>query len=207
MPEAFAGVPVMHQQGFGGGGQGGGGGFGGQGGQGGGQGQGTGGGFGGGGGGGGFGGGGGGFGGGQFNIPAGRIGRIKVNTVCLEFGKEDPAPFRSYTVIPLEKFTSNPAVIETCKMLARGEIEQHVAQAAAWYLANGVSFEQMLTLNRVQLSNGYFERYFHPNHITTAQRVVVEVNERTKDQTPPSAKPDQFVSPGDAQNTSLRGRN
>lgn len=210
MPEAFAGVPVMHQFGAGGAGGGGqGGGFGGQGGggQGGGQSQGAGGGFGGGGGGGGFGGqGGGGFGGGQFNIPAGRIGRIKVNTVCLEFGKEDPAPFRTYTVIPIEKFTTNQAVIETCKMLARGEIDQHVAQAAAWHLANGVSWEQMLVLNRVQLSSGYFERYFHPNHLVVAQRVTVEAVERAKAAEETKGEKKEFVSPGDAQSISLDSR-
>jgi hypothetical protein len=204
MPEAFAGVPVMHQI-LGGGQMGGGGGFGGQGGGGfggGGGGQGTGGGFGGGGGGGGFGGqGGGGFGGGQFNIPAGRIGRIKVNTVCLEFGKEDPAPFRTYTVIPLEKFTNNPAVIETCKMLARGEIDQPVAQATAWHLANGLTWDQLLVLNKVELSNGYFERYFHPNHLTVAQRVTAEAVSRTKDMEVQSPQR-TFVSPGDIETSS-----
>lgn len=202
MPEAFAGVPVMHQimggGGAGGGGLGGGGFGGGQ--QGGGQAQGTGGGFGGGQGGGGFGGGqgGGGFGGGQFNIPAGRIGRIKVNTVCLEFGKEDPAPFRTYTVIPIEKFTNNQALIETCKMLARGEIDQHVAQATAWHIANGLTWEQLLVLNKVELSSGYFERYFHPNHVAMAQRVTVEAVERAKNAE--TSEPSRtFVSPGDAE--------
>jgi hypothetical protein len=197
MPEAFAAVPVMHQVGggaIGGGGLGGGGG--GLGGGQGGQSQGAGGGFGGGGGGGGFGGGGGGFGGGQFNIPAGKVGRIKVNTVCLEFGKEDPAPFRTYTVIPIDKFTNNQAVIETCKMLARGEIDQHVAQATAWHLANGLTWDQMLVLNRVELSNGYFERYFHPNHLLAAQRVSVEATERAKAAETNSAEP-EIVSPGD----------
>jgi hypothetical protein len=209
MPEAFAGVPVMHQfaAGGGGGGLGGGGGGlgGGAGGQGG-QGQGTGGGFGGGQGGGGFGGGqgGGGFGGGQFNIPPGRIGRIKVNTVCLEYGKPDPAPFRTYTVIPLEKFTTDQSVIETCKMLARGEIDQHVAQAAAWNLANGLSWQEMLVLNRVQLSNGYYERYFHPNHLVVAQRVTVEAVERAKKVEETKGQKKDFVSPGDQKSVSLR---
>ena len=210
LPEAFAVVPVMFLQGgFGAGGAGGGGGGlggggGGQGGQG--QSQGGGGGFGGGQGGGGQGGGGGGFGGGQFNIPAGRIGRIKVNTVCLEFGKEDPAPFRSYTVIPIEKFTTNQAVIETCKMLARGEIDQHVAQATAWHLANGLSWDRMLVLNRVELSNGYFERYFHPNHLLTAQRVTVEAVERVKSASESKGEKKEYVSPGESQSVSVEDR-
>lgn len=197
LPEAFAGVPVMHQiGGIGGGGLGGGGG--GLGGGGGGQSQGAGGGFGGGGG----GQGGGGFGGGQFNVPAGRVGRIKVNTVCLEFGKEEPAPFRSYTVIPIEKFTDNQAVIETCKMLGRGDIDQRTAQAAAWHLANGLTWDQLLVLNKVQLSNGYFERYFHRDHLVAAQRVASEATARAQLANPSENEDKEFVSPGDAQSIS-----
>ena len=204
MPEAFATVPVMYQIGGRGGG-GGAGGFGGQGGGGGGnnqQNQGTGGGFGGGGGGGGFGGqggGGGGFGGGAFNIPAGKIGRVKVNTVCLDFGKEDPAPFRSYKVVPIEQYVSDPAVIETCKMMARGEVAQPVAQATAWHLRNGLTFQQMLVLNRVEHTGGYFERYFQPNAVRMAYQLTTYLKQQL--QNAPSKQ--SFVSPGEKKVSAL----
>ena len=189
LPPAFAAVPVM-KQGFGGPGGGnfggGGGNFGGQGqtGFGGGGNQGVGGGFGGGGfgggglGGGGFGGGGGP--GGVFNIPAGKVGKVKVNTVCLEHGKKDPRPRLKYKVVPIEKFTDKVEVAETLKMLAGGEINQHVAQAAAWNMMDGLSWRELLVKNRIELSNGYFERFFHPQHIAIAQKVVLESNKRAE---------------------------
>lgn len=192
MPPAFAAVPVMAQfGGQGGGGLGGGGGgqFGGQGGGGFGTGggQGLGGGFGGGGGGlggggGGFGGGGGGFGGGGggggpagggiFNIPPGRVGKVNIATVCLEHGKPDPRPAMTYEIKPLSALSTDPRVEKICRLLATGQIDQHVAQAAAWNVANGLTWEFMLTKNRVERMDGTFERYFSPDHLLAAQRVV-----------------------------------
>ena len=199
MPAAFAAVPVLKQAGFGGGNQfgGGGGQFGGGGGFGGGGNQGVGGGFGGGGfggggfggggfGGGGFGGGGGGFGGGAggpggvFNIPPGLKGKVKVNTVCLEHGKKDPAPRMPYKIVPITEFTDNQEVVETIKLLANGRINQLTAQAAAWNQMDGLSWQELLVLDRIRLSNGYFERYFHPQHLRLAQEVVAFAEDRVE---------------------------
>ena len=186
MPEAFAGVPVLAQRGGGGGGGGRGGGLGGGGGAGGGGGgnQGTGGGFGGGGGGGGFGGGGGGrgggggLGGGVFNIPVGKVGKVKVTTVCLEHGKPDPKPNVEYTIIPIKEFVTNDAAIEVCRMIGSGEIGQTTAQAAVWNMLNGLTWQQLVELNRVELSNGYYERFFHENDLLVAQQLVAEAQDR-----------------------------
>jgi len=189
MPAAFSAVPVMRQGGVGLGGGGGGlggggGGFGGggnQGGFGGGQGgggQGVGGGFGGGGGGGQFGGGqgggqfGGGGGGGVFNIPPGRVGKVSVNTVCLEEGKPDPKSQMKYRIQPLSDLNSDPKIFEMVRMMATGEISQPVAQAAAWNTANHLSWQELLVKNRIERMDGSYERYFHPNHLRIAQQVV-----------------------------------
>ena len=207
LPPAFAAVPVLGQigGGFGGGGAGrggGGGGFGGgRGGGGGGLGgggqQGTGGGFGGGGGGGGFGGGGrGGGGGGRggggvFNIPPGRTGKVAINTFCLEHGKPDPEPRMDYVVRPLSVLSSDPKVLEVCQMLANDEITQPVAQAAGWNIANELSWEFLLNKNRVELSTGYYERYFSPGQLELAFRVVEVATERADARTvkEPAQKP------------------
>ena len=192
MPNAFAAVPVLGQGfagggggrgGAGGGRGGGGGGFGGGGGIGGGQG--TGGGFGGGGGGGGFGGGGGGRGGGGggrgggvFNIPPGRTGKVAINTFCLEHGKPDPQARMDYVVKPLSVLSNDPKVLEVCQMLANDEITQPVAQAAGWNIANNLTWEFMLNKNRVELSTGYYERYFNQGQLEIAFRVVEVAGER-----------------------------
>lgn len=197
MPPAFSAVPVMRQGvgapgiggggGFGGGQGGGGFGGGGFGGGGGGN-QGVGGGFGGGQGGGGFGGGGGGGGfggggqggggGGFFNIPPGRVGKAALKTFCLEEGKPDPRSRIEYKIQPLSELNSDPKVFEMCRMLANDEITQPVAQAAAWNVANGLSWQQLLVKNRVERMDGSFERYFHPQHLRIAHQVTVAAAQR-----------------------------
>ena len=195
MPSAFSAVPVMRQApggpmgggggGFGGGGMGGGGMGGGM--MGGGGNKGVGGGMGGGMGGGGFGGGGmggggmqGGGGGGFFNIPPGRVGKAAVKTVCLEEGKPDPKTRIEYKIQPLAELNSDPRIYEMCRMLATDEIAQPVAQAAAWNVANGLSWQELLVKNRVELMDGSFERYFHPQHIRIAQQVTVASAQRAE---------------------------
>ena len=172
LPDAFAGVPVLAQLGGGGFG-GGGGGLGGGGG--GGQGVGGGGGgFGGGGQGGGGGGFGGGGGGGVFNVGPEKIRKIKVVTVCLEHGKTEPNPRMEYEIRPIETFTENPEVIALCKLVGTGRIDQHSAQAAAWHLANGMSWRELASKIGKKHLNGGVEPYFTMRQINYGMRLVGE---------------------------------
>jgi hypothetical protein len=195
MPQAFAGVPILAQFGGNGGGVGGGGfgggggGLGGGGGIGGGGGQGFGGGVGGGAGGGGLGGGGGGLGGGGgggglgggvFNIPPGKRGRMQVATVCLEFHKEDPRPSMKYEIRPITAISTDPVIVEICKMLANDEISQQVAQAAAWHRTDNLSWDDLLNHDRIRLSNGYYEKFFAPEHVFWAREVVAAGTRRAQ---------------------------
>lgn len=207
VPATFSAVPVMRQFGGGGGGRGGGLGGGGGGQQGGIQ-QGIGGGGGGGRGGGGLGGGGagrggGGGGGGVFNIPAGKSGKLKIKTVCLEHGKPDPRSSIEYRLQPLENLTDDPKVAETIRMLAEDEITQNVAQATTWHLTDGLSFEGMLTMNRVERMGGYFERFFSVDELKFAVKVLAEAGRRAelraemedeKEVVPPSSETEMFTS-------------
>jgi hypothetical protein len=201
LPDAFAGVPVAAQfgggGGLGGGGLGGGGlGGGGLGGGGGGN-QGLGGGFGGGGGGLGGGGGGGGFGGGGggggfFNVAPEKVGKVKVTAVCLEHGKDDPNPRVPYELRPIESFTKDQKVIEVVKMLGRGEIDQHSAQAAAWHLANGMSWKELAAKIGRKHLNGTTEPYFTAAHLQRAlaiTRTAEERAEKAKTASPASRMP------------------
>ena len=152
MPEALAGVPALAQFGCpgGGGGMCPGGGMGGM------QGMGMGGGM--------MGGGmmGGGMmgGGGMFNVAPEKVAKIKVVAVCLDHGKKDPNPRVPYKIIPIESYAKDANVTELVKMLARGEIDQRSAQAAAWHLQNGLSWEEMAQKIGVKHLNGSVEPYF-----------------------------------------------
>lgn len=153
MPSAFAGRPALAQQ-FGGGG----GGFGGNGGGGGGQN--VGGGFGGGGG--GFGGGGGGFGGGgQFSVSPDKIAKLDVELLCLDHGKKDPTSTKPYELVPVTEVVDRPAVIELLRALGRGDLQHDAAQAAAWHLNNGLSWQQL----QAKLG-GTARDYFRPSYFS-----------------------------------------
>jgi hypothetical protein len=152
LPEAFAAMPVLAQQGAGGaaaGGRAGGGG----------QGM-----------GGGMGGGGGGGMGMMYVAPQG-VGHRKVLTVCLEHGKPEPRPSMPYEIKPIESLTARPAVKELCRMLGNGKIDQRTAQAAAWYLNNDMSWDQLAN-KRVHHANGATQPYFSPQEVVVAVRVA-----------------------------------
>jgi hypothetical protein len=131
-------------------------------------------------GGGGMGGGGMGGGGGFFNIPPGRVGKTSLKTFCLEEGKPDPRSRIEYRIQPLTDLNSDPKIFEMCRMLANDEIAQPVAQAAAWNVANGLSWQELLFKNRIERMDGSFERYFHPQHLVIAQRVTVASAQRAE---------------------------
>ncbi|HEV2971570.1 MAG TPA: hypothetical protein VGY55_16455 [Pirellulales bacterium] len=164
LPDAFAAVPVLAQnqvgatksnKSYGGGGNnqnqgvGGGGGLGGIGGGGGGQ----------------------RGGGGAFDVAPEKVAKIKIETVCLEHGKKEPAPNVPYEIRPIETFTSDASVQELCKMLATGQINQRAAQAAAWHLANHMTWEQLLDKKIHHLIGGN-EAYFTPEEIRVAMQLA-----------------------------------
>jgi hypothetical protein len=107
-------------------------------------------------------------GGGFFNVGAERAVKIKVVTVCLEHGKKDPSPHVEYKLVKLESFAQNAAAREVVKMLARGEIDQHSAQAAVWNLENGLSWQELAQKIGVKHLNGTIEPYFSPAHLRRA---------------------------------------
>ena len=194
LPEAFAGVPVLAQiGGVGGGGLGGGG-------LGGGGNQGLGGGLGGGGGGFGGGGVGGGGGGGFFNVAPDRVGKIKVATVCLEHGKRDPNPRVAYDLKPIEALTDKADVIELCKMLGRREIDQVSAQAAAWHLTDGLSWEQLAHKVKARHLNGSIELYFSRQHVARAMQIAAEASRRAGASATASRNETPIASPGEQVN-------
>ena len=199
MPEAFVGVPVVTKQ-FGGGGFGRGGGRGGMGGRrGGGRGN--------------WGGGGrsnrggsnqsfgGGFGGrgmmggmGMFNIPAEAVGDVKVAAVCLEHGKQDPNSRVPYEIKPIESFTDKKEVKALCQMLGNGEIDQRVAQAAAWHLSNDMSWED-LAAETIRRANNMSRPFFLPQELQQAMEVVKEAKKRVKtSESSKSSQPTESLS-------------
>lgn len=132
----------------------------------------------------GAGGGGGGFGGapagGAFSIPPEKTRVVKVRTVCLEHGKPEPRPRYSYRLDRFDSFSSDPALQGVLESLSRGEISSQVAQAAAWHLSSGLTWEQIAD-ERIDHVVDEDEPYFTAAEILAA-RQVVEVAKRAAGQ-------------------------
>jgi len=63
--------------------------------------------------------------------------------VCLEHGKREPTARMPYRLTAIEKVSQDPKIALILGGLASGHLSQKVAQAAAWHLANGRTWEQL----------------------------------------------------------------
>jgi hypothetical protein len=189
LPDAFVGVPILAQNAGGLGGGGGGGGSrkssnns---------QNQSSGGGLGGG------GGGGGGLGGGGFNLAPEASGKLKVSTVCLEHGKEDPNPHVPYEIRPVDSFTDDGRVKEVLMMLGSGNLDQRAAQAAAWHFTDGMSWSELAAKKSHHLGGRPDEPYFSAGELQAAMQIATKAEELAKN-LPAAQKPSEnaYSSPG-----------
>ncbi len=108
---------------------------------------------------------------GMFSIPPEQLGQFKVPTVCLEHGKKDPRPQIPYEIVPLDQFTKDPAVKELLTAFGKNKINQRAAQAAAWHLANDMSWEE-LAGKRIDHLNGTSELWFNPEEIQAGMQLA-----------------------------------
>ena len=177
LPATFGAVPVLAQMGMGGMGGMGGGGMGGMGGGGmGGMGGGGMGGMGGG----GMGGMGGGGMGGMMRIDTDSPRKMTVATICLNHGKADPNPRMKYKVVRLAEVNDSPVIEEFCKALATGKVSQNTAQAAAWHVANGLTWDELTHKPRVISEYTGVEMFFTAFEVQAAMRLTATATQEAE---------------------------
>jgi hypothetical protein len=106
-----------------------------------------------------------------FNVAPEKVARLTLPSVCLEHGKKEPQSSMAYTVKPIDAATEKAQAHEICRMLGRGEIDQRVAQAAAWHLANDLGWDA-LAAKRVRVLGYGHRRYFTPQQLALAKDAV-----------------------------------
>src|SRR5262249_23107204 len=146
-------------------------------------------------GGGGFGGGGMGMGGGGgfFNVAPEKGARLKIACVCLEHGKPDPRPSVPFDLKPNESYNENKRIKELLPMLGEGKLPQQVAQAAAWNLANNMSWEA-LAAKRVEHTSGLAEPYFSPDVIRAVMAATEQAATRGQQREKNAKSPGETAS-------------
>jgi hypothetical protein len=152
-------------------------------------------------GGGGFGGGGGGLGGGGgggfFNVAPEKVANLKVPTVCLEHGKDEPRAAIPYKIVPLTEVNSDARLAALLKSFAEGECDQRMAQAAAWHFTDEMSFEE-LAAKRIERIGGASYPYFSEAEIrgamamASAATIAAEEAAKSKESPSLSKTPETF---------------
>ena len=88
-----------------------------------------------------------------------------------------------YEIVPLANVSEDPAIETLCKNLAAKKVDQVVAQAAAWNIANKMPWEKLSKLNRRESRYLGNERMFTEKQLSSAQFFVGYVRAQF---TPPS---------------------
>ena len=99
---------------------------------------------------------------------------LLLNGVCLAFGSPTPTPRMAYRLTPLESLTPKPELRRLLTIVGSENIPQRVAQPAAWYLANGLSWEKLTDHSSLAGMRTQKLR-FSPAEITAAQQLVQRV--------------------------------
>jgi hypothetical protein len=128
------------------------------------------------------------FNGGVFKVEPEKARKLKITTVCLAHGWPDPNPHVAYELKPTDSYTENANTIETVKMLARGEIDQKIAQAVAWHFENGMSWDQLAKKVAARHLNGRSDPFFSRDQIARGKKIAAEAERRGKDDWESSAE-------------------
>ncbi|MGB8852645.1 MAG: hypothetical protein WCC69_03665 [Pirellulales bacterium] len=138
--------------------------------------------------------------GGQFSVAAppkqgpelvlhpGKTRVFRFTTVCLEHGKPEPSARMPYRMIALDTWSDEPRLAFVMECLASGVITQKVAQAAAWHIANGLSWERLAAETIDHIGGVPDEPFFTGAELAAAQQVVEVAAQTTgKQQNGPAA--------------------
>ena len=101
-----------------------------------------------------------------------------------------------YIIVPLEQFNADPKVTELCRLLGEGKVKQNIAQAAAWNMANGMTWDSLAKKNRRESQYTGNEKYFTQDELraavnvaghcraATEQMIAYEANSQSSSQNP-----------------------
>ena len=121
--------------------------------------------------------------GGMFRVNPDRPGKLKVPCVCLEHGKQDPNPRMKYQVVRLAKVNDSPIIEQLCQGLGSGKVSQNVVQAAAWHVANGLSWEELAKKPKVISEYTGVKLFFSHFEVQAALRLTEQLKNDGKSST------------------------
>jgi hypothetical protein len=128
---------------------------------------------------------------GAFVVPPGRRRTFRFATVCLEYGKPEPSARIPYKIVALESFSRDPRLPVVMAALAGGQVSQKTAQAAAWHIASGLSWDRLAAEMIDHAGGAPDEPYFAPAELAAAHGLVAEAERMAAAATEPKSLTDQ----------------
>lgn len=118
---------------------------------------------------------------GTITVKPGRRAVRTVGTVCIEYGKREPAPRIPYRMVPLTAAVSgaDPRLSAVLQALVGGGYSQRAVQAAAWHITDGRTWEQLAAEKIDQAGGDPDIQFFSPADLLAARHLVAGVTERT----------------------------
>lgn len=107
---------------------------------------------------------------GFFSIPPGKTVQLQLRSVCLSYGRPDPTPAMKYKLVRVEDQVSDPVLQELLAGINERS-DRDAVQAAAWHLANGLSWEQIAKISNQRLA-GVFTPMFSAGEVRNANLLV-----------------------------------
>jgi len=131
------------------------------------------------------------------SIPAGAVMQLTFAAVCIEQGKPDPRPGMNYRLERLENVTSNRALISLLESNDARTTGRMPLQAAAWHLADGVSWQQLRVM-QVHRGEDGSRPFFTRRQLAAGKKLAALAHKAAN---PPEADP---KSPSRGQETPFR---
>lgn len=116
---------------------------------------------------------------GFFSIPPEKTVQIGLNSVCLNYGRREPNSGLKYQLVKAESVYTDPLLVQLLEEYSP-RMNRDVQQAAAWHLANGLSWEQIAQLSDQKLP-GVPIPLFTPQQIHAARGLVEQVKKAAAD--------------------------
>ena len=116
-----------------------------------------------------------------FNIPPEKVVPLNFKSVCLQHDKAQPNPRTPHEVKPLAAVCDKPELYEVCRQLADVRTNRKALQAAAWHIANGLSWEELAAKRVSKVWWGSEPFYFTKAELKEAKRLAAAAVKKTED--------------------------
>ncbi len=114
-----------------------------------------------------------------FSIAPEKVAQLKLPAVCLDHGHPNPRPAMRYRLVPLASVSDSKPLETLCRELGRSPASQVVAQAVAWHLSNGKTWQELAAMKVRRL--GYPDTLlFTRNQIAQAKAFVEKLDEEAE---------------------------